>query len=109
MAETLGQRIRRLRKSAGYSQKSLAHTLIMTNEAVSLWEHNRRTPSTNSMIRLAAALRVDEAYLRWGSGDSRQRPAHDPEKRLTDLKAAVLRWTISKRPVADLQRLVSEA
>ena len=61
--ETLGQRIRRLRKKLGLSQEELAEKVNVHAVTVSKWETEEQTPKTLILKRLAAALKVSEEEL----------------------------------------------
>jgi tetratricopeptide (TPR) repeat protein len=60
--ESLGSRIRRLRRAAGLSQEALAHPNLSPSY-VSLLEAGKRIPSDEVMTQLAERLGCDVAYL----------------------------------------------
>lgn len=59
----LGERILRLRKEAGMTQKELASILCVTDGAVSKWERGLNYPDLSVMGPLAAALHTDMLTL----------------------------------------------
>lgn len=59
----LGERILRLRKEAGMTQKELAAILCVTDGAVSKWERGLNYPDLSVMEPLAAALHTDMLTL----------------------------------------------
>jgi transcriptional regulator with XRE-family HTH domain len=70
LMETMGDRIRRLRKARNYSQDELARLVGVTKSAVSQWElggtSNLKLEPLAMLLRL---LNTDLPYLVWG--DSR--------------------------------------
>lgn len=60
----IGDKIRTARKKAGITQKELAGLIHVTPRCIQYYEANIRKPqSTETIIKLAAALRVDVSYL----------------------------------------------
>ena len=57
--ETLGARVRRLRRARGWSQSTLARQAGVNRANVSLWECDRCRPVLASMRRVATALGCD--------------------------------------------------
>ena len=53
-----GNRIYELRKQKGLSQESIAHTLGVSRQSVSLWETNQASPSMDNLISLAKVFEV---------------------------------------------------
>ena len=64
--ETVGGRIKRLRRSRGLSQKALAGPGVSDSYIAHL-EANRRTPSLRALRHIASRLGVDPEYLESGS------------------------------------------
>lgn len=58
-----GQLIAKLRKEAGYTQKSLAEALFVTDKAVSKWERGVCLPDSSLLTRLSMLLDADIEYL----------------------------------------------
>lgn len=56
--ESIGQRIQRLRKSAGLTQEELAEKLGITPQAVSKWENDVSAPDIGVLSELADILGV---------------------------------------------------
>lgn len=55
--------IKKLRKDAGYTQKSLADALFVTDKAVSKWERGLSLPDTSLLPKLSMLLDADMEYL----------------------------------------------
>ena len=53
-----GQRLKELRKAAGYSQTRLAEYLGISQQAVGKWETGRATPDPNTIATIARLLGV---------------------------------------------------
>ncbi len=53
-----GERLKKLRKSAGFSQTALAGQLGVSQQAVGKWETGRATPDPNTIARIARLLGV---------------------------------------------------
>ena len=64
--ETFGQRLRRLRLRAGYTQQQLAARLTVSQAAVTAWERQWHAPRPHSMRDLARMLGVTPHYLTEG-------------------------------------------
>ena len=62
-AMSLGERIRQLRKEAGWSQTELAERIAVDPGRVSKYEAGRMSPSPEALIRLAETLNVSIDYL----------------------------------------------
>lgn len=57
-AETMGERLKRLRTAKGFSQPQLAEAAGVSVSAVRNWEQDRRLPLLAIAIRVADALEV---------------------------------------------------
>lgn len=83
----LGQRIKQLRKEAGWSQGELGERIGTDSQRVSRYENGRITPSVDALVRIAEALDVSIDYLL--IDDAPRRPLHiadaDLAARLADL------------------------
>lgn len=67
MAESIGQRIRRLRLDRGFSQRELAEGLDRVSYAyISRLEADDRMPSDKTLRQLATKLRTTAHYLETG-------------------------------------------
>jgi transcriptional regulator with XRE-family HTH domain len=62
-AMPLGERIRQLRKEAGWSQAELAEKIGVDPGRVSCYEAGRITPSAEALVRLAQILNVSIDHL----------------------------------------------
>ena len=58
-----GHLILKLRKEAGYTQKSLANALFVTDKAVSKWERGICMPDSSLLTKLSMLLSVDIEHL----------------------------------------------
>ena len=77
---TLGERIRRLRQDHDWSQAQLGQKLGVHQKQVSGYERSVHVPSTELLIRIAAAFDVSLDYLVSGSrGDSQRIEVADRE------------------------------
>ena len=70
MAETLGERIKRLRKSKSKTQEQVAAALLLNRRAISSYEKNEREPSLETIVLLSRYFHVTTDYL-LGTGRSR--------------------------------------
>ena len=59
----LGNRIRQLRKKKNLTQKQLADKLNISEQALALYEQNRRRPNTDILKDLSNVLEVSVDYL----------------------------------------------
>jgi tetratricopeptide (TPR) repeat protein len=103
--ETLGERLRRLRKERGLSQQAISGPGLTTAH-ISRIEAGLRRPSVRAIRALAKKLDVTPEYLETGR---QLGPRGDLELRIAD---AELELRIGTRPEAtaeDLHRLISEA
>ena len=63
-----GKRLRELRQEKGLKQKELASVAGVSVNMISLLERGRRSPSTETVVRLAKSLGVTADYLLGHSG-----------------------------------------
>lgn len=70
----LGQRVKQLRKEAGWSQGDLGGRIGTDSQRVSRYENGRITPSVDALVRIAEALDVSIDYLL--VEDAPRRPLH---------------------------------
>lgn len=68
--ENLNQRIKRLRKLNGYTQKELAKYVGVSHGSISQWESEITSPKGAQIQPLAKALKVDVVELLQGTGFS---------------------------------------
>ena len=84
LSETVGQRIRRLRKARQrqlgrkYRRKELAAAVGVVPAKITAWEEGREDPDDETISRLAAEFGLSEAYIRSGDNGVRyQAPGID--------------------------------
>lgn len=63
---TIGERIRALRKSRGLSQKVLSDFLSTDKSSVSRWENDELTPNPDMIAAIAEKFEVTPYYLMFG-------------------------------------------
>jgi transcriptional regulator with XRE-family HTH domain len=78
----LGDRIRQLRKEAGWSQAELGDKIGTDSQRVSRYETGKITPSLDAIVRIAQALNVSIDHLL--IDDIPRRPLHAAEHNLGD-------------------------
>lgn len=104
IAETIGQRLKRLRLERGFSQRELAAPGV-SYAYISRIEAGTRQPSVKALRRLAAKLDVSADYLETGQELT---PEAERELLLADLELAVGLGE-AKNVEAPLQALLEEA
>lgn len=62
-AQTIGKRIRILRKKSGLTQAELARRLYVSNNTVSSWERDRTRPDIIIIVQIAEIFHVSLNYL----------------------------------------------
>lgn len=68
--ETIGERIRRLRKRLKLSQAVLGQAVGVSTSAVQKWESGETSQlKAENLLALAAALKVRAEYLQFGEGE----------------------------------------
>ncbi|HEY3375340.1 MAG TPA: helix-turn-helix transcriptional regulator [Candidatus Aquicultor sp.] len=60
---SIGSRIRTRREGLGFTQKELAARVDVTDQLISLWELDRRSPSAEKLADLSNTLGVTTDYL----------------------------------------------
>ena len=83
----LGERIKQLRKEAGWSQAELGEKVGTDSQRVSRYENERITPSIDAVVRIAEAFNVSLDYLLVETVP--RRPLHAAEHSLGDRLAVV--------------------
>jgi transcriptional regulator with XRE-family HTH domain len=63
MTETLGGRIKRLRKNKDKTQEQVAAALLLNRRAIGSYERNEREPSLDTIVLLARYFHVSTDYL----------------------------------------------
>ncbi len=60
---TFGEKIQKLRKEAGLSQKELSYQLEVSRQAISKWERDNGYPETEKIVRMSKLFNVSLDYL----------------------------------------------
>lgn len=66
MNETIGTRIKKLRKERNLTQSQLAEKIFISESYMALIELNKRHPSTDVIIKLAEILDVSSDFILFG-------------------------------------------
>ena len=61
--ETIGRRLKRLRKSEGLSQDAVSDLIYVSREIIRDWENDVCRPTCDSLIALAKCYRVSVDYI----------------------------------------------
>jgi transcriptional regulator with XRE-family HTH domain len=83
----LGERLRQLRKEAGWSQAELGDKIGTDSQRVSRYETGKITPSLDAIVRIAEALNISIDHLL--IDDIPRRPLHAAVHNLGDRLAAL--------------------
>jgi transcriptional regulator with XRE-family HTH domain len=83
----LGERIRQLRKEAGWSQAELGEKVGTDSQRISRYETGKITPSLDAIVRIGEAFNVSIDHLL--VDDIPRRPLHAAEHGLGDRLAAL--------------------
>ena len=70
--ENFGERLKQIRKKAGFLQKEIAERLGVATITYKRYENNKSTPRANEIKKLAKALNVTEEELLNGDNSSKQ-------------------------------------
>lgn len=76
----IADRLKDLRKNAGYSQEQLAEMLEISRQAVSKWESAQGYPDIENVIRLSQIYHVSTDYILLGSKNETSPDDVLPEK-----------------------------
>lgn len=76
----IADRLKDLRKNAGYSQEQLAEMLEISRQAVSKWESAQGYPDIENVIRLSQIYHVSTDYILLGSKNEASPDDVLPEK-----------------------------
>jgi transcriptional regulator with XRE-family HTH domain len=90
----LGTFIQHKRKEHGFTQKSLAEQLFVTESAVSKWERGISYPDITLVRSLCKALGITEHELVTASEDFHQRKLEQEAKTLHRLRRGLL-WVLN--------------
>lgn len=63
MKKQIGERIRELRRKAGYTQSMLAQKLGISPSAIGMYEQGRREPDNETVVRLSHIFGITADYL----------------------------------------------
>lgn len=99
MSETLGERLRRLRKKSGLTQEQLANLVGVHETTIRRWENEGDKPSIVYVSTLAKALGVSEADLL-----NEPPPVHKPGEWVINFKTVT---RFDDKEVIDLTGVVS--
>ncbi|HDL7635219.1 TPA: LexA family protein [Yersinia enterocolitica] len=75
--DTLGQRIKKLRKEQNYTQVVLGKAIGVSGVTVGYWEKDLNQPGGMALSKLARALRTTENYLLYGQTAGAVAPTHN--------------------------------
>lgn len=75
-ADTMGERIRKLRAQRVLTKKQLAAALCVDEAAVSRWERDVELPDTSALMHLAQLFGVRADDILFGAGEPVRSPAH---------------------------------
>lgn len=67
--ETIGKRLKSLRKAVGLTQQKLADALGITQTTVGMWEVNKSTMTDRSTRQICATFGVSYDWLTTGTGE----------------------------------------
>jgi phage repressor protein C with HTH and peptisase S24 domain len=67
--ETIGERIRRVRKELKLTQQEIAKSIGVSPTSVVFWERGETTPKGSNLISLCKKLRVDPQWMQTGKGE----------------------------------------
>ncbi len=67
--ETIGERIRRVRKELKLTQQQVASSIGVSPTSIVFWERNETTPKGSNLIALCKKLQVDPQWLQSGKGN----------------------------------------
>ena len=74
---TQGERIKKLRKSKGVTQRELAERLGISEQAISKWEKNLSNPSTKNLLQIAKIFGVSITYFYQDEETQSKKIAHE--------------------------------
>lgn len=66
---TIGERIKEIRKSKGYTQQRFADELGLKQNTIATYEMNKTIPSDRTVLDICQKFRIREEWLRTGEGD----------------------------------------
>lgn len=75
----IGERIKKLRRSCGYTQQFVADTLNLKRQTIAAYETGSVTPSDRTITDICREFNVNEVWLRTGEGDMFRRQSREDE------------------------------
>lgn len=99
--ETIGERVRYLRKQKHFTLEELGSKLGVSGAALSLIESGKSNPSAQTVKSICREFNINEEWLRFGVGE-----AHAPISREQEL-AALFKTVMRDRPESFRSRLVT--
>lgn len=107
--KTVGENIKQLRESAGFTQESMAKQMGVKPTHISALECGKRKPGHATMAKLQDVFGLDEQTIRFGKrGDDE--PSHDEDRRIAPLKRMIFAELdlLQESEQAEVLRLVLE-
>ncbi|EKO3939524.1 helix-turn-helix transcriptional regulator [Vibrio metschnikovii] len=77
--ETIGERIRRVRKELKLTQQQVAKSTGVSSTSIVFWESGETTPKGSNLIALCKALKVDPQWLQTGKGEQKAKETANAE------------------------------
>jgi transcriptional regulator with XRE-family HTH domain len=102
---TLGRRIIAARENIGLTQRQLAAAMGISHTLISLWESDKRTPSFESLAKIAENTLSELAFLRFGADGPPDLEA-EVAKNADELEALRLFRQVSERQRQNLIRVM---
>lgn len=81
--DTLGKRVRAIRKSVGISQREFGERIALKPSSISMLERDEYTPKDATLKGICYEFNVDYLWLTTGKGEK------DPSSKLDDIKELV--------------------
>lgn len=81
-----GDRLKRSRETAGFSQEKLASLVDVSRKTIIRWERGERAPSMDKIALLSSALNVSTAYLMGETDEPGSHAQKKPGTAVPDLK-----------------------
>lgn len=78
----IADRLKELRKKAGYSQEQLAELLDISRQAVSKWESGQGNPDIENVIRLTEIYGVSADHILLGREENEASKVPEPQENI---------------------------
>lgn len=101
--ETIGERIKKIRKSNGLTIVDFGKRIGVSNPAVSMMENGKSNPSNQTIVAICREFGINEDWLRTGEGEERPQYASVREEEMTELFAQLM----NDRPPSVRRRLIA--